>query len=147
MVSSLHKKKGGHRKEIKAALDPYEGLKVKDARVQQMDRAIEDLDEFIQEEKKIANDENEQSDAREQGREKLKEYREKRNQISRERDQVLQEREQIVERLLLRDRAKERFKVLRERFFGSGSSGSLKETRLHPCNRCDCCWHNDWCYC
>ena len=82
----LHTKKRGDTgktfnnrlpKEIKSALDPFEGLRVKDARIQQLDQEIEDLAKLIEEDKKVANDENEQPDVRARGREKIKDHLER----------------------------------------------------------------------
>ena len=102
-------------KEIKSALDPFEGLRAEDARIQQMDQELEDLVRFIEEDTKVANDENEQPDVRARGREKIKDHLKRKKQVEQEREHAVQEREQIVERLPLRERARIRFQALRER--------------------------------
>ena len=57
MVSSLHKIKGGTEKtlynglpkEIKAALDPFEGIQIKETEIQRKAQEIEELDKTIEE--------------------------------------------------------------------------------------------------
>ena len=100
-------------KEIQVALDPFEGLREKDARIQQLDQELEDLANFIEEDKKVANDENERDDVRARGHEKIKDHLERKTQVEQEREQAVQEREQIAERLPLRKRARIRFQTLR----------------------------------
>ena len=105
-------------KEIQSALDPFEGLREKDARIQQLDQDIEDNARFIEEDTKVANGENEQPEVRARGREKVKDYLEQKKRVEREREQTARGREQIVERLPLRERARIRFQTLRERLKG-----------------------------
>ena len=102
-------------KEIQAALDPYEGIRAEDARIQQMDQELEDLVKFIEEDKKVAEDEIERDDVRARGREKIKDNLERKAQVEQEGERAVQEREQIVERLPLRVRARIRLQTLRER--------------------------------
>ena len=66
---------------------------------------------------------NKQLYLRGRGRERIREHIERQNLLVRE-------REQLAEKLPLRKRLKDLFKK-----------------QFHPCNRCDCCWHNDWCSC
>ena len=102
-------------KEIQTALDPYEGIRAEDARIQQTDQELEDLIKFIEEDKKVAEDENEGDDVRARGREKNKDNLERKAQVEQERERAVQEREQMVERLPLRERARIRLQTLRER--------------------------------
>ena len=124
-ITKIHKIKGGHRKNfqykskgIQSALDPFEGLREEDARIQQLDQELEDLAKFIEEDKKVAEDENDRENVRARGREKIKDNLERKKQVEQEREQAVQEREQIVERLPLRERARIRLQTLRERLKG-----------------------------
>ena len=76
-------------KEIKSALDPFEGFSVEDARIQQLNQELEDLVNFIQEDTKVANDENERGDVRGRGREKIKDHLERKKQVEQEIEQAI----------------------------------------------------------
>ena len=93
----------GLPKEIKAALDPFEGTQVKDTEIQQKAQERKELNKTIEENRRIANDENEQPSVCERALEKVREDTERDAQLE-------QEREQIVERLPLCERLKALFK-------------------------------------
>ena len=87
--------------EIQSALDPYRGIQIKDAEIQQKAQEREELNKTIAENRKIADDENEQSSVRSRAREKVAEDTEREAQLGQEQNQLEQEREQIEERLPL----------------------------------------------
>ena len=110
MVSPLHPIKGGHPKEIKAGLDPWAGIKIKDAEIQQNAQQQEEVRQTIEEDQAIADDENEQPSVRERARERVVENTQRAAELGQEQNQLEQEREQLEERLPLRERVKNIFK-------------------------------------
>ena len=100
----------GLTKEIKSALDPFEGIQIKDTEIKQKDEELKELKKTKQEHQRVADDENEESFVRDHAREKVREDTERENQAVWERSQLEQEREQIVERLPLQDWLKDLFK-------------------------------------
>ena len=97
-------------KEIQSALNPLEGVKIKDAEIQKNAQQQEELNKTIEEDQKIADDDNEQPSVREQARKRLAENTERKAQLGREQNQLVQDRAQLEERLLLLERVKNIFK-------------------------------------
>ena len=97
-------------KEIQTALDPYRGVRIKAAEIQQKAQQREELNKTIEEDRKIADDENEQPSVRSRTRERITENTERKARLEQEQNQLEQEREQIEERLPLRERLKNLFK-------------------------------------
>ena len=97
-------------KEIKAGLDPWAGIKIKDAEIQQNAQQQEEVRQTIEEDQAIADDENEQPSVRERARERVVENTQRAAELGQEQNQLEQEREQLEERLPLRERVKNIFK-------------------------------------
>ena len=102
-------------KEIKSALEPFEGLQQNAQEIELTVETLEEINKQLEKHQLVADNENEDPVVREQARKKVRQDNERKAEVERDQNRLGQEREQLVERLPPREWAKIRFKTLRER--------------------------------